>query len=76
MTRISGIVVWLTALWLLLWGDLTWANLSSGLLVAVLVVTLSRLPRLARRDEVLRLPTFVLKEHPRGDERKRQLHRA
>lgn len=29
---------WLTVVWLALWGDLTWANLFSGVLVAGIVV--------------------------------------
>jgi len=32
--------VWLTFVWLGLWGDLSWANLLSGILVAALVVVL------------------------------------
>ncbi|MDJ0769118.1 MAG: Na+/H+ antiporter subunit E [Ilumatobacter sp.] len=51
MTRASGIVVWLIALWVLLWGDLSWANVLSGAVVAVVVVTVARLPRLARRRD-------------------------
>lgn len=51
MTRVSGIVLWLTALWLLLWGDLSWANVLSGLVVAIVVVSVARLPRLVRRDD-------------------------
>ncbi|NOX30855.1 MAG: hypothetical protein GXP35_12535 [Actinobacteria bacterium] len=34
------LAVWLTFVWLELWGDLSWANLLSGMLVAVLVVVL------------------------------------
>lgn len=51
LTRISGIVVWLTALWVLLWGQITFANVASGLVVAVVVVTLAGLPRVARGDD-------------------------
>lgn len=51
LTRISGIVAWLTALWVLLWGEITFANVASGLVVAVVVVTLSGLPRVARRSD-------------------------
>lgn len=32
--------IWLTVVWLELWGDLTWANLFSGILIAGFVVTL------------------------------------
>ncbi len=34
------LAVWLTFVWLELWGDLSWANLLSGMLVAALVVVL------------------------------------
>ena len=30
-------VAWLTVVWVLLWGDLTWANVLAGLVVGVLV---------------------------------------
>ncbi len=36
--RSTGLGVWLTALWILLWGEFSWANLISGVIVAVLVV--------------------------------------
>lgn len=57
MTRLSGVVIWLTVLWVLLWGDVSWANVLSGIAVAISVVTLSRLPRAARRadDSVARV---------------------
>lgn len=51
MTRLSGVVIWLTILWVLLWGDVSWANMLSGVAVAIGVVTLARLPRAARRED-------------------------
>ena len=39
--RAPVLVVWLTALWVLLWGDLTVANLVAGVLVAVVVVVIA-----------------------------------
>lgn len=42
-----GPVLWLTAVWVLLWGNLTWANLLGGLAVAVVVLVAFPLPRLA-----------------------------
>lgn len=51
MTRLSGVVIWLTVLWVLLWGDVSWANVLSGIAVAIGVVTLARLPRAARRRD-------------------------
>ncbi|WP_420112898.1 Na+/H+ antiporter subunit E [Pseudactinotalea sp.] len=38
-------VLWLTAVWVLLWGDLTVANVVIGLVLAVLLVTLMPMPR-------------------------------
>lgn len=36
---------WLTVVWVLLWGDLSVANVLAGLVIAVLVTTLTPLPR-------------------------------
>lgn len=49
--RLSGILVWLLLLWLLLWDDLSVANVVSGLAVGVAVLTLARLPRVNRADD-------------------------
>lgn len=41
MTRVTGrpgLLVWLTAVWVGLWGDLSWANLLGGVAVAVAVL--------------------------------------
>ena len=38
------LIAWLALLWVLLWGTWSWANLLSGLLVAVLVIWLLPLP--------------------------------
>ncbi|GAB2612601.1 Na+/H+ antiporter subunit E [Pseudactinotalea suaedae] len=38
-------VLWLAAVWVLLWGDLTVANVVVGLVLAVLLVTLLRMPK-------------------------------
>lgn len=42
LQRHVGSVVWLVAVWLVLWGDVSWANLVSGLVVAVGVTVLIR----------------------------------
>jgi len=42
---VSGLGIWLVAIWLLLWNDLRVANVVSGALVAVAVLGLSRLPK-------------------------------
>ena len=43
--RVPAIVMWLTALWVALWNDLTWGNVLSGLMVASFVVLVTRLDR-------------------------------
>lgn len=49
--RLSGILVWLVILWLLLWDDLSVANVLSGLAVGIAVLTLARLPTVRRLDD-------------------------
>lgn len=51
MRRASGVVVWLTVLWILLWADLSVANLLSGLAVSLVIVSIIRLPRSVRADD-------------------------
>lgn len=41
MTKGLLLVVWLTTVWVALWGELTWANLLGGLVVALGVVRLA-----------------------------------
>lgn len=36
--------VWIATAWVALWGDLSWANVISGLLVAIFLLTAVRLP--------------------------------
>lgn len=43
--RISGVGVWLVVLWLLLWNDLSVGNVIAGALVALVVLTGARLPK-------------------------------
>lgn len=49
--RISGILVWLVILWLLLWDDLSIANVVSGALVGIAVLTFAHLPRVRHADD-------------------------
>lgn len=49
--RISGVLVWLTALWLLLWDDLSVANVLSGVAVAVAVLVFARIPGVRAADD-------------------------
>ena len=39
--RAPVLVVWLTALWVLLWGDLTVQNLAAGVVIALVVVVIA-----------------------------------
>jgi multicomponent Na+:H+ antiporter subunit E len=43
--RNSGVLLWITVLWVFLWGNLSVANVASGLTVAVIVLAVARLPR-------------------------------
>lgn len=59
--RISwGSVLWLTAVWVLLWGAPTPLTVVGGLLVAVIVLMLFPLPRVQVRFVVRPLATVVL----------------
>jgi multicomponent Na+:H+ antiporter subunit E len=40
--RIPGLLLWLTALWVALWGDLTLGNVVGGLVVAIGVLAVAR----------------------------------
>lgn len=53
--RLPGVLVWLTGLWVLLWGDLSAANVLAGLAVAIGVLTLTRSPRLSDPDGAVRV---------------------
>jgi multicomponent Na+:H+ antiporter subunit E len=48
--RLSWMLVWLVALWILLWGDWSIANLVGGIAIAVVVLSVARLPRLDDAD--------------------------
>jgi multicomponent Na+:H+ antiporter subunit E len=58
--RISWTIVWLIALWILLWGDLSVANLVSGVAVAFAVLAVSRLPRATDSDQRMRIRPLSL----------------
>ena len=50
--RISGVLVWITVLWLALWDDLSVANVLSGLAVgAAVLLVAGQAPLLDRDDE-------------------------
>ena len=52
--RLPALVVWLIVLWLLLWGQISWANVLGGLAVAVIVVFFARLDLSALRSNPVR----------------------
>lgn len=51
---------WLTAVWVLLWGDLTWANVLCGILVALAVTWLLPLPRVPFAGKPSPIGIFLL----------------
>lgn len=57
VVRVSGILVWLTLLWVMLWGNVSAANVLSGIAVAIGILAFSRLPRVTRvaKDHAVRL---------------------
>jgi multicomponent Na+:H+ antiporter subunit E len=57
MRRIA-LIAWLTALWVILWRDLTVANVASGALVAVTILGLYRLRTLTLGEEAPRAHTL------------------
>ena len=44
------LIVWYVILWIALWGQISWANAIAGLLVALGVVTIVRLPGVSPRS--------------------------
>lgn len=36
--RLPGLLIWLVVLWLALWGDFSWANVLSGIVIGFLIV--------------------------------------
>lgn len=49
--RISGILVWITILWVGLWHDISFANVVSGLAVGALVLLVAKQAPLVARDD-------------------------
>ncbi|MGK8520927.1 Na+/H+ antiporter subunit E [Nocardia asteroides] len=56
----AGILVWLTSVWLALWGDLSIANLLGGLAVAALIMVALPLPRVPVSGRLNPLPLLEL----------------
>jgi multicomponent Na+:H+ antiporter subunit E len=57
------LIVWLVLVWILLWGTWSWANLLSGLLVALAVLTLLPLPHVVGGTRVRPVPLLVFVGH-------------
>jgi len=57
------LIVWLVLVWMLLWGTWSWANLLSGLLVALGVLVLLPLPHVVGGMRVRPLPLLVFLGH-------------
>ncbi|MGO1738095.1 MAG: Na+/H+ antiporter subunit E [Actinomycetaceae bacterium] len=55
-----GLVVWLTVVWVLLWGDLSVGNVVAGVALALFVTNVMPLPRAAGRSQVRPLGVVVL----------------
>jgi multicomponent Na+:H+ antiporter subunit E len=57
------LLAWLVVVWMLLWGTWSWANLISGLLVALTVLTLLPLPHVVGGARVRPLPLLAFLGH-------------
>jgi multicomponent Na+:H+ antiporter subunit E len=57
------LIAWLVLVWMLLWGTLSWANLLSGLLVALTVLTLLPLPHVVGGARVRPVPLLAFLGH-------------
>jgi multicomponent Na+:H+ antiporter subunit E len=57
------LVAWLVLVWMLLWGTWSWANLLSGLLVALTVLILLPLPHVIDGTRVRPVPLLVFLGH-------------
>ena len=53
-------VFWLTAVWVFLWGDISWGNIVNGILLAFLVHAVFPMPTVMRRGPVVRPLAVVI----------------
>ena len=58
--RLPMLILWLITLWLLLWGDVSYANVLGGLAVAIIVLLFARLDTASLRPTRLR-PWWALR---------------
>lgn len=54
------LLAWLTGVAVLLWGEFSWANLATGLVLALLITIASPIPRVPRRGRLRPLAVVVL----------------
>ena len=57
------LAAWLVVVWMLLWGTWSWANLLSGVLIALTVLTLLPLPHVVGGSRVRPVPVLVFLGH-------------
>ncbi|SDN53230.1 Na+/H+ antiporter subunit E [Geodermatophilus sp. DSM 45219] len=57
------LIAWLVLVWVLLWGTFSWANLLSGLVVALVLLALLPLPHVVGGARVRPLPLLVFLGH-------------
>jgi multicomponent Na+:H+ antiporter subunit E len=57
------LVAWLVLVWMLLWGTWSWANLLSGLAVALVLLVLLPLPHVVGGTRVRPVPALVFLGH-------------
>jgi multicomponent Na+:H+ antiporter subunit E len=57
------LLAWLVLVWILLWGTWSWANLLSGVLVALLVTLILPLPHVVGGTRVRPLPLLAFLGH-------------
>ena len=57
------LIAWLVLVWMLLWGTFSWANLLSGLVVALVLLALLPLPHVVGGARVRPLPLLVFLGH-------------
>ncbi|MBB3083534.1 Na+/H+ antiporter subunit E [Geodermatophilus sabuli] len=61
------LVIWLVLVWILLWGTWSWANVISGLLVALAVLVFLPLPHVVGGVRVRPVPLLVFFGHFAAD---------
>lgn len=58
--RLAALAVWFVVLWLMLWHDVSVANVASGVVLAVVVITFTRQTANVSDDSTVQLAPFAL----------------